>query len=242
MPKSNNNRKKSTKKKAHKSRTKQKKTNQNKISWPTKLNKYVLWAAATGLLGFVCKQTYSYFTGDVKAQYVKNVGRGYEFKLVNNSSTDQIVESFRILPDFDQEFAFKINKPIHGVFSHDGVSIPGGNKTYMPAYEFKGADNRIIKANSSISFKIPPLSARDYVVPESMVVYLKYQTRSANDALNKLENALKQVGLSNSEKKDKYFISENYWMEVDGSANIDAIQELCRDNDAYSSVNMCKDK
>lgn len=131
-----------------------------------KLNQVVLWLAATGLLTFISGLVFSYFTGDIEVRYIKPIGRGYEFEITNKSSTDQKVEFLRATPD-KQDVVFKITESVYAELSSDGtVSIPGGNTSYMPAYEFKGMDGFVISANSSTKFKLPPLSSRSYVTPE----------------------------------------------------------------------------
>lgn len=69
---------------------------------------------------FACIPWQLYFrflTGDVQVKYVKSSGRNYEFNLTNKSSTDQVIEQFRIVPDLTQKVIYRITKDVTGVFT-----------------------------------------------------------------------------------------------------------------------------
>ncbi|EIO5099422.1 hypothetical protein LQN35_004808 [Vibrio parahaemolyticus] len=238
MPKSKNKRKKQVKKRSLKQPVNQ--NVKSNINIWGKINPVILWLAATGLLAFFSNFIFSYFTGDIEVKYIKPVGRGYEFQLTNKSSTDQKIEYLRATPD-QQEFVFKITEKVYGNFSADGrsVSIPGGNESYMLAYEYKGMDGYVIPAKSTINFKLPPLSSRDYVTPESVVMYLDYKTSSSNSFINKLEKAIEFTGLGAGNKKLKYLVSENYWTPISNESVIDATKEACRDDDSFGKSSVC---
>lgn len=235
MPKSKRN--KQVKKASPKQPANQnKKTNKSIFA---KLSPVILWLAATGLLAFFSNLVFSYFTGDIEVKYIKPVGRGYEFQLTNKSSTDQIIEYLRATPD-QQEVVFKITESVYGNFSADGtVSIPGGNETYMPAYEYKGMDGYVVPANSTTNFKLPPLSSRNYVTPESVVMFLEYKTSSSNSVINKLEKFVASTGFGGGNKKLKYLVSENYWTPIGNDSVIDATKVACRDDDSFSKSSVC---
>lgn len=204
-----------------------------------KLNKILMWCAATGLLAFLSNLVFNYFTGNIEVKYIKPVGRGYEFQLTNKSSTDQKIEYLRATPD-QQEVVFKITENVEGFFHADGsVSIPGGNETYMPAYEYKGMDGFVVPANSTTNFKLPPLSSRNYVTPESVVMFLEYKTSSSNSFLKKMENIIEFIGLGGGNKKLKYLVSENYWTPISNDSVIDATKVACRDDDMFSKSSVC---
>jgi len=237
MPKSKNRRKNRFKKVLPKQPiNKNKKSNRTILE---KLSSAILWLAATGLLAFFSNLFFSYFTGDVEVKYIKPVGRGYEFQLTNKSSTDQKIEYLRATPD-QQEVVFKITGSVYGNFSADGsVSIPGGNETYMPAYEYKGMDGYVVQANSTTNFKLPPLSSRNYVTPESVVMFIEYKTSSSNSVINKLEKFVAFTGLDGGNKKLKYLVSENYWTPISNDSVIDATKIACRDDDSFSKASVC---
>lgn len=119
-----------------------------------------------------------FLVGNVQVKSIQPSGGGYEFKLANNSYTDQIVEQFRILPYFDQGFILETNKSVYAKVTEDGVIIPGGNSIYMPAFEFNEMNGYVLNAKSEVKFRISPLVARSYMVPKSMVVYVEYSTKS----------------------------------------------------------------
>lgn len=239
MPKSRNRRKKLKPKKATKHNSIQAQ-NSWKI-WVSRINSKVLWLSATGILAVAAKFMFAYFTGQVEARYLEPAGRGYEFQLTNKSSTAQVVESFRVVPDLEQEFIFKITDDIYGQFSRDGVSIPGGNTTYVPAYEFRDMDGYVISANSSTEFRIPPLVARDYMVPESVVVFLEYKTRSANSVMRWLEEFVEVIGIGGSKKRLRFLVTENYWTPIVDTQSVDALQAACRDNDMLDKTSICRE-
>lgn len=235
------------------SRSKNKRKNPRKVSVKTlviqnkeqsknllpKLNQAILWLAATGLLTFCADFVFSYFTGDIEVRYIKPVGRGYEFEIKNRSSTDQKIEYLRAIPD-QQDVVFKITQSVHvDLSSERGVSIPGGNISYMPAYEFKELDDFVISANSTTKFKLPPLSSRSYVTPESVVMFLEYKTSSSNERVSKIEKFLDFVGLRNGHKKLKYLVSENYWTRISNESVVDATKVACRNDDMFSKSSIC---
>lgn len=206
-----------------------------------RINGVILWLAATGILTVIGGFIFDFFTGDVQVEYVRSSGRGYEFKLVNNSSTDQIVEEFRISPDFGQQLLFKINKSVYGEFTEGGVTLPGGNSTYMPAFEFKEMNGYVLHAKSQVNFRVPPLVARDYMVPEAIVVFADYSTKSKNKYMAKIESTLTILNLRDAKKRKKYLVVENYWTPLDNGNEINAIKNACRDDDMLAKSTICKE-
>jgi len=194
-----------------------------------------LWLAATGILAVACQFAFKYFTEEVEARYLEPAGRGYGFRLTNKCSTAQVIESFRVVPDLEQEFVFKITDNVYGEFSQDGVSIPGGSTTYMPAYEFRGIDGYVVPANSSTEFRVPPLVARDYMQMESLIVFIEYQTRSANSVIRWLEKLVTVIGIASSKKRLRFLVAENYWTPIGDEASVDAIDAACRYNDVFGN-------
>lgn len=205
-----------------------------------RVNGIILWLAATGILTVIGGFIFDFFTGDVQVEYVKSSGRGYEFKLVNDSSTAQVVEKFRISPDFSQELLFKINKSVYGEFTENGVTLPGGNSTYMPAFEYKEMNGYVLHAKSEVSFRVPPLVARDYMVPESIVVFADYSTKAENKYIAKIESILTVFNLRDAKKRKKYLVVENYWTPLDNGNEINAIKNACRDDDVFAKSAICK--
>ncbi|MDU7219137.1 MAG: hypothetical protein E6291_07455, partial [Citrobacter freundii] len=120
-----------------------------RIPFHKKINGFILWLAATGLLAFLGNYIFDFLTGDVQVKYVKSSGRNYEFNLTNKSSTDQVIEQFRIVPDLTQKVIYRITKDVTGVFTKNGVSIPGGNTSSM-----EGANKQVISSQADSLIKI----------------------------------------------------------------------------------------
>lgn len=205
-----------------------------------RISRTILWLAATGLLAIIGDSTFAFFTGDVHVEYIKPSGRGYEFKLINKNSTDQVIKKFRISPDLDQQFVFKITDNVIGEFTEDGVSIPGGNVTHMPAYEYKEMDGYILQANSEVDFRIPPLVARNYMSPESMVVFAEFSTISNNKYFAKIESILAALNFREDEIRKKYLVADNYWTPIGDGKEVNAIKSACRDDDQFAKSSVCK--
>ncbi|MFJ0493061.1 hypothetical protein [Citrobacter werkmanii] len=205
-----------------------------------KFSSFILWLSATGGLTFAVTYVFDFLTGDVEVRYVKSSGRSYEFNLTNKSSTDQVIETFRIVPDFEQKVIYKITKDITGVFTKDGVSIPGGNISSMPAYEYKEMNGYVLAAKSDVNFFVPPLVARNYVEPEYVVVFAEYRTKSNNKYMAKLESALINLKLRDGVKRQKYLIVNNFWTPISNSNFIDAVKIACRDDDVFAKTEECK--
>lgn len=235
-----------------KRRNKQKKRNSSHLKRKTivarnkkypvlnKISSVILWLSATGVLAFSGSYIVDYFTGDVRLVFVKPVSHGYEFKLENKSSTDQLVESFNVVPDLKQEAVFKIAGDVYGEFTNDGVYIPGGNKTHVPAYEYKGMNGYVIPAKSAVSFRVPPLVARSYIVPDSMVVFAKYKTRSSSKIISYFEDILSGFWVHAGDKKIRYLVAENYWTPIGDESEANALESACRDDDQFAQSTVCK--
>ncbi|MBI0473503.1 hypothetical protein EXT68_21195 [Pectobacterium parmentieri] len=233
-----------TKKKKRKPRTPGNNNSITKTKWShlRKINKFILWLAAIGILPIATNYTFDFFTGDVQVKYIQSLERGYEFKLINNSSTDQVIEQFRISPEFGQRFIFKINKPVYGIFSENGVTLPGGNSTYMPAFEYKEMNGYVLGAKSEVSFRIPPLAARDYMIPDAIIVYADYKTSSKNKIMRNIEKFLGFLNIIDINKRQKYMVVDNYWTPLAQGNEVNAIKNACRDDDIFSKSETCKEQ
>lgn len=227
-----------------KNKKKRKKDKINKRNKPTiklKINTFIVWLATIGVLPIILSFIHGLVTGDVEIEYQKSIGRGYEFKLTNNSPTDQIIEEFRIVPDLSQKFVYTITENVYAKINEKGVSLPGGNTSYIPAYEYNGLDGQKLSAKSAIAFRIPPLSSRPYMLPDAMVVFIQYKTKSKNIILNKFENLLDYLNIQKREHKKKFLVIENYWTPMGNNDKTTAIQAACRDNDLFSKSSICNE-
>jgi len=206
------------------------------------INKTILWLAAIGILPVVSTYIFDFFTGDVQVKYVRSLDRGYEFKLINNSSTDQIIEQFRISPEFGQEILFKINKHVYGSITENSFILPGGNSTYMPAFEYKEMNGNLLGSKSEISFRIPPLSARDYMTPVALIVYADYKTSSNNKVMRNIEQVLGFLKIRDANTRQKYLVVDNYWTPLAQGNEVNAIKNACRDDDIFSKSDICREQ
>lgn len=207
----------------------------------SKLNAGVLWLSTTGLLAVIVNFAFGFFTGSLDLEYLGEAGRGYKFQLSNNSSTTQKIESFRVIPDFNQKFLFKITEDVVGTFTDEGVSIPGGPESSIPAYEYRGIDGTDIAPGESIEFRVPPLTSRYYMKPESMAVDIEIKAISNNKVMHELENILADIGIRDNKKILKYLVSENYWSPLGNTEFRDAVSAACRDDDSLAKSSICKD-
>ena len=169
--------------------------------------------------------------------FVKPEGRGYVFNIENKSPVDQVIKSFRVVPDNSQKFVYKVTKNIFAEQTKEGISIPGGIESYVPAFEFKGLNGVVIKAQSKMNFKVPPLSSRDYLSPESAVMFVDYETASENKIVGYLEGLLADIQPRSGKKRVRYLVSENYWSVVNNDIN--AVKVACRDNDLFAKSSAC---
>lgn len=208
-------------------------------SLPKKISSIILWLAATGILALSGNVFWDFLTGDVQVKYIKPSGKGYEFNIVNNSSADQIIKNFRISPDFGQGFLFEIDKSVYGELTENGFILPGGNSTYMPAFEYSEMNGYVLSAKSEVSFRVPPLVARDYMVPKSIVVFVDYSTKPNNKYLAKLESILSKIDFRDASKREKYLVVDNYWSPLSIGNQVDAIKNACRDDDVFSKSTIC---
>ncbi|HHQ6594784.1 TPA: hypothetical protein ACSTLU_000999 [Serratia fonticola] len=205
-----------------------------------RISNYLLWLAALGILPIIGSFTLNFFIGDVQIKSIQPSGRGYEFTLINNNSTDQIIEKFRISPDFEQNFIFNINKPVFAEITENGVALPGGNLTYMPAYEYKDMNGYVLPAKSEVKFIIPPIVARNYMMPKSMVVFADYSTKANNIYLRSLESVFSTLKFRDYNKRPKFLITDNYWTPLGRDNEVDAMKNACRDDDLFDKSLMCK--
>ncbi|MDC9605530.1 hypothetical protein [Xenorhabdus griffiniae] len=205
-----------------------------------RISNCLLWLATIGILPIIGSFTLGLLTGDVQIKSIKPSGRGYEFTLINNNSTDQIIEKFRISPDFEQDFIFNINQSIYAEFTENGVRIPGGNSTYMPAYEYKDMNGYVLPAKTEVKFRIPPLVARNYMTPKSMIVFADYSTKSNNIYLRRLEYIFSALKFRDTNKKPKYLVTDNYWTPLSHGNKVNAIKNACRDDDIFAKSVTCK--
>ena len=211
-------------------------------SRPSQLTKLWGFLMGSGLLLVLLQVSFNYINKGVSISFSKSLNSGYEFKASNSSPIDYTVEKLRIYPDFKQKVIFTFTKDIlvELQIDDDGVSIPGGNETYTPAYEFKELDGVEIESNRSEAFRIPPLSARDYYKPAAMIVFIEYEIMPTNSFINTVHGKLASLGWVNSVTKNKYLVSGDYWTPLSLNSEISALETACRDTEWFSQSSVCE--
>ncbi|WP_217525887.1 hypothetical protein [Vibrio metschnikovii] len=230
------------KKKASRNPSKKSSNEASIMNKSSKLTKFLGFLMGSGLLLVMLQVSFNYFDKGVAISFTKPLNSGYEFKITNNSPIDYTVEKLRIYPDFNQKIVFTLTQDILAELQvdEDGVSIPGGNETYIPAYEFKELDGVEIESNRSEAFRVPPLSARDYYKPEAMIVFIEYEVMPTNSFISAFHRQLVVFGWVNSVTKNKYLVSGDYWTPLSLNSEISALETACRDTEWFSKSSECK--
>lgn len=234
------------KKKKHKRKAHPPKRNSTAISdknnlLNNRIIKFLIWLiTATGVVSVISLKIADFFTGEVQIQEIKPWRRGYEFKLFNDTPTDQIIEKFRIYLADKSKVVFRVDKEINGIFTKNGVTLPNGNTTSVPIGEFKEIDNVIVNTGKEVNFYVPPLVAVDYVIPEYVVVFVEYSTKSKNEYVAKLESVLVDLGFKDGKKKKKFLVINNHWTPINSDNDINALKLVCRDDDILSKSIDCQ--
>lgn len=207
--------------------------------WKTVLT----FLAGSGILVALLSVAYKYMLGNVALEYVQPVGRSYEFQLKNDTPVDKTVKSFRFDPPRTQKVVYQITDNIYADVNKDNsVAMPGGNISYVPAAEFKELDGLKLVANSSLKFRVPPLSSRPWMQPEASIVDVKIETESSNLFLQGIERLLASAGIRSPVRNIRYLVINNYWTESHSTSIDEAIRLFCRDNDEMAKSSICTGK
>lgn len=207
-----------------------------------RLKKIVVWLVITiaaFIMAITLESIYKYVTCDIRIEYIKNLDRGYEFQVINDSPIDKKIDFLRVVQDHSQKPIFKFIKNVYANYTNGTLSIPGGNMTRIPAYNYRAMDGYIVSSNSFVTFKLPPLSARNYLAPEAVIVFIEYKTEASNSFINKFESLFKIMGFSTKYKKKRYLVSEDYWTPIANNVRINPTEIVCRDDDALDKSSMC---
>lgn len=198
------------------------------------------WLVASGLLAIILPIVYQFLFGNILLEFIQPLGRGYEFQLKNETPSDRVVNQLRVVPPNAQQVVFKTTQGVYAEQDeHGNTVLPGGNTSYVPAAEFKELDGRLLPANSTIKFRVPPLSSRSWMEPEATIVDVKYEITSSNIALAGIESALNAVGLHTREKSIRYLVVSNYWTVTQSTSPNEAIRIACRDDDSLAKHKIC---
>ncbi len=202
----------------------------------------ILWLGAAGFLVLLATEAYKYFEADVRLEFSKALSSGYEFILHNDSPADQVVEKFRVLlPTKEQDMIYKITKDIHASIDKNGVEFPGG-PFHMPAYEFKELDGQVVKGNSKIQFRLPPLADRSWLEPQAILLNIEYSTISQNHILQQIDKLIRNIGIKEKKVTIEYLVLNNYWTPVKAGNLRDAITQFCREEGMLSNFGICKNR
>lgn len=121
----------------------------------------LIFLAGSGILVALLGAAYQHYAGNVSLEFVQAVGRAYEFQLKNDTPSDRTIKTFRVDPPRVQTVIYKATEDVYANIDAQGrVTLPGGNISYVPAAEFKELDGQKLLANSSLRFRVPPLSSR----------------------------------------------------------------------------------
>lgn len=200
----------------------------------------VAFLAGSGILLAMLTVAYQYQSGDVSLEFVQASGRAYEFQLKNDTPLDRMVKTFRVKPPPAQKIVYRIIEDIYANIDDQGrVSLPGGNISHVPAAEFKELDGQRLTANSSLSFRIPPLSSRSWAQPEATIVDMSFEHEPANAILAWLESLFEATGIRSNTRTVRYLVIENYWTVSNSTSLSEAIRVFCRDNDSMAKASPC---
>lgn len=207
------------------------------------ISKLAAILVASGVLAALSGAAYQQLAGDIQLEFLRPMGRAYEFQLRNDTPSDRRVISFRIQAPLPQNVVYKVTEDLYAtVDEHGDVSLPGGNVSYVPAAEFRELDGQVIEANSSVKFRVPPLSSRSWMTPEAAIVGVHYETASTNALLSAVDKVLVAFDFRDPVKTVRYIVIENYWAVTHSSSINEAIRVYCRDNDAMVRAAVCGGK
>jgi len=196
----------------------------------------------SGVLALLLTGVYQYAEGGVSLEFVRALGRGYEFQLKNGTPADKTVTRFRVVAPPSQHLIYHTTQDLYANRNADGsATLPGGNVSYIPATEYKELDGRQVSANSDIKFRVPPLSDRPWMEPDAAFFSIKYEIESTNPALSALEHILSAIGLRPKQEIIRYLVVNNYWIPTSSRSPQEAIRIFCRDNNDVASASMCRD-
>lgn len=195
---------------------------------------------SSGILVVLLGLVYQYCAGNVSLDFVQAAGRGYEFQLTNNTPSDRTVKIFRVDPPRTQKSVYKVSEDVYAQINEQGqVTLPGGNVSYVPAAEFKELDGQNLLANSSLKFRIPPLSSRSWMQPEATIVDVRFELESTNKTLAALDSLLNLTGIRSRTRTVRFLVIENYWTVSNSTSLDEAIRVFCRDNDLMAKSSTC---
>ncbi len=176
-------------------------------------------------------------------EFSKPLQSGYEFTLQNDGLFDRVIERFHIASPrtpWGQFLLARTTKEVVATVDNGNIILPGGNRFYMPIGEFRELDGVIIKANSKIPFRLPPLNDRSWYQITAALLDMEYSTASRNLVFRKIEKGLSRLGMINHQERISFLVFDGYWMPVKAETVQDAITLKCREDADMQKSDLCK--
>lgn len=202
-----------------------------------------LWLGSAGFLAIAFGYITDYLGRDVRLEFSQSLSSGYEFVLRNDGPSDQLIQSFRMKPLDKQKVIYTATEDVYATRNADGmVTLPGGNISWVPAYEFKGADGLLLRAKSEKKFRLPPLSSTAWVQPDAALIDFEYTTISQNALLRNIESLFSSIGLNNNVRQASFMVIGNYWTAVEPGRFKDAIDQACSERAVLFKSEICMNR
>lgn len=199
-----------------------------------------MWLGEAGFIVTAIGLMYQHFVGNIQLEFVQSLSRGYEFQIKNDTPSDRLIKRFRIYAPLPQQVLYKTTRDVYAERNAKGeIVLPRGNTGYVPATEFKELDGQKIPANSSIRFRIPPLSSSSWMEPEASIIDIHYEVEATHPILLPFERLLNVTGIRSEERTVRYLVLDNYWMVSQSSSLNEAIRIACRDDDSIAKTPVC---
>jgi hypothetical protein len=179
---------------------------------------------------------------NVTLKYIGSAGRGYAFQLTNNSPIERKVTQLRVLPPTPQNVVFATTRSVYGQLDENGaLLIPGGICSYVPAAEYREADGLVIPGNSSVTFRIPPLSDKDWVETSAAITDIRFGTRPSNLILAMTEDLLLACGAGRRDIQQtlRYLVIDSFWTPTKSDSLNEAIDAYCIELGANQNLGIC---
>lgn len=206
------------------------------ISWAKKI---ILWGISAGFATVIISWTIDYFGREIRLEYSKSLSSGYEFVLKNDGPSDQEVQSFRMKAPNKQSVVYETDRDIVAPYKDGKILLP---KTWIPAYEYRGADGLKLAAKTEKKFRLPPLASEVWALPSAVLVEFEIKTNSQNSLLHSIEWTLERLNIQTNVTAVSFMVIRNYWTPVATGKFKDAIGEACRENILLAGDPLCTNR
>lgn len=230
---------KTKKKKKRQTWSSKKNIQSNKKPLKSKSMKLIGIVISSGLFVFILSLVVSHSSSKTDVEFSKPLNNGYEFEITNDSNVDFKIKSLRIdLPK--QQFVFEIDKDVYATITEDGVVLPYGNVFQVPAAEYKGLDGKLVKAKSSFPFRIPPLSNRNYLKAQAVIVNVIFTIEAKNSFIKYLDSVFLGLNMITRDFKQTYLVVNNFWNPTNHADVNSALIAACRDDIQLEKSAICE--